>query len=138
MSDKWPKSTATNATAGVEGTFSIDTLKAAMRRMDALRLEDDVIAVSMLCPPDKCFKFTDEKGTVHAMSPAMLHRLTQHAKTQPVQISPLFGAPTPGTLGGVPVIYADELDEAAGRVRERIKRSVEAAVEVQAWWDSWK
>ncbi len=135
MADKWPRSTATNASGEDGGTFSIKTLKAAMRRLDGL-ISDDVIAVTALCPIDKCYVFADEKGSVYAISPAMLHRVTKAVTPKPGDLNPILAH---GSMPlGIPVIYADEGDEAAKQVRERVMRSLDAAVEVQAWWDSWK
>lgn len=49
--------------------LTYEKLMAMVRKMDAL-ISDDVIAVSMLFPPDKVFSFPDERGTVWAMGMA--------------------------------------------------------------------
>lgn len=81
MTDEWPKSTATNATDDGSGTFSIDKLKAAMRKLDGL-ISDDVITVSMLFLPDKALEFVDDKGKVFAMGTAMWHRLKARTSSE--------------------------------------------------------
>ncbi len=127
--------TTTNAVAsGDDGVFDIAKLKAAIRRIDPL--PDDVIAVTQYCPPEKSYQFADEKGSVTVVAPAMLHRL-EKAVLRPIEQAPIYMGGPPSVLG-IPIIYADEPDDAAKAVRKRIMRSLDAAAEVQAWWDSWK
>lgn len=115
-------------------TFSLAQLKAMMRKMDGL-VSDDVIAVTALCPMGKAFEFVDERGKVIAIHPAMMVEVKKRALPTTPDNPIMAGALS---LLGLPVIYADIDDAAAWRVRQRIKRSLQAAADVQAWWESWK
>jgi hypothetical protein len=113
-----------------ESTFSIAKLREMMRKFE--ELPQDEIAVSMLFPPDKVSVFTDDRGTVYAMGPALFQRLKAHAKENeaaPWQSNlALVSAYT--HVCGIPFIFADEASPAAARVKQRIARALCSAIEV--------
>lgn len=128
MTNEWPKSSATNATASVEGTFSIDKLKAAMRKLYG-PIPDDVIAVSMLFLPNKALEFVDDKGKIYAMSLAMWRRLEVEAqRSAPIGANNLLAGSPFRSAVGIPVVF-DGDGPNWHRACDRIVRCIEAGRE---------
>lgn len=128
MSDDWPKSTCTNANAATEeNTFTPEKLRAMVRKMDAF-VSDDVIAVSMLFPPDKALEFPDDKGKVWAIGLAAWHRLKAEAeRNKPIGAADLLGSGPAAPFLGMRVVFEHD-GEVWDETVQRILRSMEAAV----------
>jgi hypothetical protein len=104
--------------------FSIAKLRNMVRHFDVAA--DDLIAVSFLFPPDRVMRFTDHRGTVWAVGEAAWKDIEKEAS----QNGPALPDGHFLRMAGMPVYLIDHDHEVSADIKQRVLRSMQAAVDV--------
>lgn len=104
--------------------FSISKLRDMVRHFDVDA--DDLIAVSFLFPPDRVMRLADHRGTVWGVGEMAWKDIEKEAS----QNGPSFPDGHFLRMAGMPVYLIDRDHEVCADIKQRVLRSMQAAVDV--------